>query len=370
MGTELPLTVSSATTLRDTMTDFSISVVLPNLNHGMFLGRALEALLSQSVAPVEIIVIDDASTDDSLLIIKQIAARHPSIKLLENSRTLGVINSLKRGLELARGTCVYFAAADDWVIPGFFALAKRMLGQHSNAGLFCGDAVLIDGERNRICGHRPIVQPFYHADVATSEDASRLLRYMDNWMLTGSTIIRRDALIFAGGLDETLGSFADGYLLRKVALQRGFCYAPKIVAAWRIFSTSVSSRTSLDPAKAVEFLATIPPRIASDPVFPPWYAKTFSNRWKFSVARAATVASPPNYAMVDLILAGSKLDMKMLKVIRLSLVYSPAIERLAALTWLSIRLRPYPLWRLVATKLSRWFRPDAVPNLVAPERMR
>lgn len=346
-----------------TMASSSISVILPNFNHGRFLSCALEALLTQSVAPAEIIVIDDASTDDSVPIIKQIATRHRSITLLQNPHTFGVIKSLNRGIEHARGSYLYFAAADDWVVPGFFALATRMLEEHSEAGLFCGDAILVDGESNRICGYRPIVRPFYQLGFATAEDTKRLLRHFDNWMLTGSTVIRRDALLPAGGLDESLGSFADGYLLRRIALQKGFCYAPRIVAAWRIFPDSVSRQTSRDPARAIEFLATVPPRIAADPVFPDWYAKAFSDRWKFSVARVAMDARPGSYAIVNAIMSDSKFDIAMLRLIRLLLTPIPAIERCAILTFLTFRLHPYPLWRLVITALTRWLRPDPPENL-------
>src|SRR5262245_42051285 len=98
----------------------SISVILPNFNHGKFVGAALRALLSQSRAPAEIIFIDDASTDDSLSVIREIAATNPCIRVIENATNLGVVRSQQRGLEIATGDFIYLAAADDWVMPGFF----------------------------------------------------------------------------------------------------------------------------------------------------------------------------------------------------------------------------------------------------------
>src|SRR5947209_10692137 len=258
------------------MSDSSgISVVLPNFNHSKFVGSALSALLAQSPAPAEVIVIDDASSDDSVAIIRSIASSHSSIRLLANPRNLGVIRTQKRGLEVASGRYVYLAAADDWVIPGFFELAVRMLVHHPQVGLFCGDAVLIEGESGRRRGYRPVVRPFYRARAADPDEARGLLRRFDNWILTGSTIFRRDAMELAGGLDESCGSFADGYLLRKIAVTRGFCYAPRLVAGWRIFSSSVSRQTALDVDKAREILQTIPVKISNDPAFPPWYACLF-----------------------------------------------------------------------------------------------
>ena len=88
----------------------TLSVVLPNYNHAKFIGRALAALLGQERAADEIIVIDDGSTDDSVAVIERIAATAPAIRLLRNPNNVGVIPTLQRGLEAARGKYVYFAA--------------------------------------------------------------------------------------------------------------------------------------------------------------------------------------------------------------------------------------------------------------------
>jgi glycosyltransferase involved in cell wall biosynthesis len=335
-------------------TSSGISVVLPSFNHGKFVGSALHALLAQSPAPVEIIVIDDASSDDSLAIIQAIAARHPCVRLLLNPRNIGTIPTEKRGLELVSGRYVYLAAADDWVMPGFFSLALRMLEMNPHTGLFCGDTVLVEGESGRPRGYRPVVRPFYRPRAAGPEEARRLLRRFDNWILTGGTILRRDALEAAGGLDESCGSFADGYLLRKIAVTRGFCYAPQLVAGWRIFSGSVSRQTALDVEKAREILWTVPAKLAGDPVFPAWYAGLFRKRWQFAAARLAAQATPINHAVLDSMAIDSPFDRATLKLLRRALGSFPSLERLATLIWLTIRVRPYPLSGLIGSALSRW----------------
>lgn len=331
-----------------------ISVILPNFNHGKFVGAALRALLSQSPAPAEIIVIDDASTDDSIEVIRAIAATNPSIRVLENATNLGVIGSQKRGLEIATGDFIYLAAADDWVMPGFFALALRMLETYPHAGLFCGDTILVDGENGRLRGYRPAVKPFYRAGAANGEQTLALLRHSDNWILTGATVIRRQALDSAGGLDESCDTFADGFAVRKIALMRGFCYAPRLVAGWRIFSDSASRQTAFDSIRAAHMLHTIPEKIASDPVFPPWYARAFRSRWRFAVSRLAVEATPINYAVLDAMAVESSLDARVLKRIRALLARAAWLERQVTLAWLALRLRPYPLSRLIASRLSRW----------------
>lgn len=200
----------------------TLSVVLPNYNHAKLIGRALRALTSQERAADEIIVVDDASTDDSVGVIERFAASAPNVTLLRNAHNLGVIPTLERGLRATRGNYIYFAAADDFVLPGFFETAVRRLDAHNELALFCGEAVLVDGRTNRPFAVRPAVWPRMNAGRVEPARVRRLLRTTDNWILTGSSLFRRECVIWAGGLDERLGPFADGMLGRKLALKFGF----------------------------------------------------------------------------------------------------------------------------------------------------
>src|SRR5262245_32569347 len=210
----------------------SLSVVLPNYNHADYLPRALDALLAQELPADEIIVVDDCSGDASREIVTRYAAKHPSIRLIANEKNLGVIPVLSRGLNEARGQYIYFGAADDFVLPGFFAAAVTMLQAHLPAGLVFGDAVFVDGQGGRPFGARPPVRPRLSPGFIGPSAVAGLLRRNDNFVVTGAAVFRRDGVVSAGGFDEQLSSFADGYLVRKIALMRGFCYAPKTVLTW------------------------------------------------------------------------------------------------------------------------------------------
>ncbi len=329
----------------------TLSVVLPNYNHGRLIARALEELLAQSPPPDEIIVIDDASTDDSIAVIERFAARSPSIRCLANEVNRGVIATLARGLAAAQGQFVYFAAADDWVMPGFFALALAALAAHPGLGLFCAEAVLVDGSTGTVLGYRPAVRPLPKSGAVTPEQARSLLRRTDNWILTGSSVFRREAVIAAGGFDPTVGSFADGLMARKIALARGFYFAPHVAAAWAIFSDSVSRTTALDPAHAQAALATVPRWLAADPVFPPWYPRLFQDRWRFASARLALLARPPNRPL--LLDMGGMTAIDRAVIGGISALSTGRLARSVMLGWLWLRLRPTTLIGLARTTLAR-----------------
>src|SRR5882762_3451884 len=115
----------------------SLSVILPNYNHGKLLPVAVEAILNQSAQPTEIIIIDDGSTDNSVEVIKGLASRSSIIKLHQNERNRGVSYTVARGIDLSSGDYVFFPAADDEILPGFFEKSLGLLAQYPQAGLSC-----------------------------------------------------------------------------------------------------------------------------------------------------------------------------------------------------------------------------------------
>jgi len=337
-----------------------LSVILPNFQHGHVIGRALDALLTQERTPDEIVVVDDASTDGSAAVIRDAASRAGAIRLLVNETNRGAIATLKRGLEQARGGYIYFAAADDWVMPDFFSRAFEMLEVNPKAGLFCGDAILVDALSNRPVGVRPPVMPIARAGYVDPASARRLLARSDNWILTGSAIFRRSAIDAAGGLDEALGTFADGFLARKIALMFGFCYAPQAVAAWCVHPKGLSRAVALDAERASRVLVQVTSKIAADGVFPRWYEQRFADRWRFASARLALQANPRNDGVVMAMGARSALDRTVLGFA--SRLPGRAVTSFVMLAWLWLRLRPYRLVDLLRTAaLRRW---GAARNLV------
>jgi glycosyltransferase involved in cell wall biosynthesis len=327
----------------------TLSVVLPNYNHAKFIGRALAALLAQERPADEIIVIDDGSTDDSFSIIEQYAAKRPSIKVLRNPHNIGTIPTLERGLREARGKYVYFAAADDFVLPGFFELAVPRLEASADLGLVCGETVLIDGRNNRPFGVRPAVRPRMRAGRVAAERVRELLRSTDNWIHTGSTIFRRDFAISSGGFDARLGPTADSFLARKVALKCGFFFEPTLVAAWVVFADSVSRRTALDTQQTSYILNAVPAVIAADAAFPEWYADVFRDRWRFATCRLALQADPIDRQLILTMGARSAAERALLA--RIMALPSRRLVRFVMLARLWYVFRPVTLSALMRTML-------------------
>jgi glycosyltransferase involved in cell wall biosynthesis len=180
-------------------TQSTLSVIMPNYNHARFLPYALEAILGQTRPADEIIVIDDASQDDSLSVIERYRGRHARFQLVRNTQNLGVVRNLNRGIELAGGDYVYCAAADDIAHPGLLARGLALLAEHPQAALYSARCHIIDAEgRNR--GVLPSPLPILTPGFIPPTDVRRKLIEDDGWFNGASTIWRRQCL--SGGCPQ------------------------------------------------------------------------------------------------------------------------------------------------------------------------
>ena len=219
------------------MNQGTLSVIISNYNHAHYITEALEAILTQSCRPLEVIIIDDGSTDDSVEVIQGIALRDPIVHLYLNEQNQGIWYSANRGLSLAIGEYVYFAAADDRICPGFFEKSMGLLTQYPQAGL-CSALLQLMGGHGEDKGwiKSPVISqtPCF---LTPNEVLSTLNR--DGFWVTGqTTILRRNAVLHdAEGFISELSFFADIFMDLNVALRYGACFIPEVLATWRVLDT-------------------------------------------------------------------------------------------------------------------------------------
>ena len=100
-----------------------LSIVVPvyNMAEGNKLRYCLESLIHQTIADYEIIAVDDASTDDSLLILKEYESKYPwKFKVIQSHENMRQGGARNRGIEAACGTWIGFVDSDDWVAPDMY----------------------------------------------------------------------------------------------------------------------------------------------------------------------------------------------------------------------------------------------------------
>jgi glycosyltransferase involved in cell wall biosynthesis len=263
-----------------------LTVVLPNFNHARFLRYALDALMGQTRPADELIIIDDASTDDSVSVIKPYMKRHPNMCLVRNEKNQGVVRNMNDGLVLARGTLVFFAAADDVVYPRLLEAAAGLLDSYPQAALFSGRSDLIDIEGRRT-GTLPTPIPLSCPGFLDPVAVSRHLLQDDGWFMGNCTIYRRESLIAVNGFSEELGAFTDGYVSRLLALKHGACFSPEILGAWRRAEGGLAWSQSASLEATSELISIAESKMIAANVFSSKYVGRWKRRHMFGVRRFA-----------------------------------------------------------------------------------
>ncbi|MBQ9064825.1 MAG: glycosyltransferase family 2 protein [Blautia sp.] len=103
-----------------------ISVVIPIHNAEKYIKQALHSILKQQNIGLEVICVDDCSTDDTLRILRRYAAKYPNVHILKNSTNLYAGASRNRGIEAARGNYIHFLDSDDYVVPDSYEKIYRI----------------------------------------------------------------------------------------------------------------------------------------------------------------------------------------------------------------------------------------------------
>jgi len=219
----------------------SISVIIPNFNHGHYLDDCLEALLNQSQKPLEIIVVDDASTDDSRDIIKKIAVRNPEIRLIQNSVNIGPLSSVNKAIKIARGEYICFQSADDLVMPGFFEKTVALLNQNITAAQCVAIPGFFSNKNTQIYSYVDSLPLGKYPIYIDPKKYIEFQRYKCFNLWGHSSVFRRSIFLGDDGFDVSLKWHADWFIYNVLALKHGICYVPEVLAAFRISDNSYSN---------------------------------------------------------------------------------------------------------------------------------
>jgi glycosyltransferase involved in cell wall biosynthesis len=110
-----------------------VSICVPAYNTARWIVRAVESALSQTYRSLEVVVVDDASTDGTLERVREL--HDPRIRLYSNSRNLGHSGNWNRSLSLARGRLIKFLCADDVLYPDCLEAMVSLFTTHPSIGL-------------------------------------------------------------------------------------------------------------------------------------------------------------------------------------------------------------------------------------------
>lgn len=218
----------------------TISVIIPNYNNELYLDMCLESVLAQSHKDLEIIIIDDCSTDNSQQIIKKIGENNQNIKAVYNPENIGVADCRHMGIMLSTGVFVSTLDSDDIYLRSdklekeFATMLTCMRAGRSNAIVFSG-IVLLDAQ----------------GEVMSRPQGNVSQGFLLNEIVRRTCMIPRDFLftkeqyVNAGGFDSTIPIYEDWDLKIRLAKNNQFYYSGIEGIGYRRHGTGLSSVSPL-----------------------------------------------------------------------------------------------------------------------------
>jgi glycosyltransferase involved in cell wall biosynthesis len=249
-----------------------VSIVIPVFNQSRFLAEAIASALAQTIDPVEVLVVDDGSTDDSAAVV----AQFPSVRLIRQENQ-GLASARNTGWRAARGRYLVFLDADDRLRPRALAANLDRFASEPDCGFVYGGHQLIDGQG------RPIDLP--RADDLGLDGYEGLLR--GNAVAMHATVMyQRELVEEAGGFDAALPACEDYDLMLRVARRHRVGFSPEIIADYRRQGDNMSDDVPLMLATALRVLRRQRAHVAGQPRRQAAFVEGV-RRWKGHYAREA-----------------------------------------------------------------------------------
>lgn len=231
----------------DLMKNSTVSVVIPNYNHAHFLENAVRSYLTQTHQPLEIIVVDDGSTDNSIEVAEKLIQTASHIRLVRLPRNLGVNKAIAEGLKLARGDYVIFTAADDTVEKKFLEKSLKILKENPQAGFSFSDPTELIHDNGKVVHYS-----LQLSDISTYFSPEQLCRILKKYSFTfpsNSVLFNRELLIKSGGFIADLDFGADWMACFVAAFRYGVCYVPENLTVAMTRKDSLSGEGLRDASK-------------------------------------------------------------------------------------------------------------------------
>jgi glycosyltransferase involved in cell wall biosynthesis len=173
-----------------------LSVTITNYNYGKLIGRAIESVLQQSFEDFELLVSDNASTDESLGVIRDYAEQDSRIRVIARPENVGLARNLSRTTAEARGEFCVHLDADDWVLDrDAFKLQLEVLQRHDRASAVYSPVVLCDE-----AGRRVVISPHDKDRLDPGEVA--VISAMKAYIVNSGPMFRMSAYRDFGGYNE------------------------------------------------------------------------------------------------------------------------------------------------------------------------
>ncbi len=222
-----------------------VSIVIPVYNGEKSLSRAIDSVLSQQTNfSYEVIIVNDASTDETQSIINQYCKEHEKIKSIVNRENIGVNESRNKAINQSQGDFVAFLDADDAWFPSKIEQQVQVFENNKNISLCFSDFSIFDINNDFICNNfqywkyfRKMINTSKH--VQTCKNIFSVV-IKENVIGTSSVMVRKSELLKTDLFKSELGYSQDWDLWLRLAVNNSFAFINEPLMKYYMLPTSIT----------------------------------------------------------------------------------------------------------------------------------
>lgn len=234
-----------------------ISIIVASYNYGRYLRENLESLLNQTYKNIEVIVVDDGSTDESLDIINEYVKKDSRFKLIthENHANLGLNESLKKAISFCNGEYIAFCESDDFFKENHIEEKVKYIKKYSDADVIVSDFIPFGNDAKSVEGYltsKGLLGLYKHLKSIKKPKNIFFETYLNCWVFpTFSIVMVKKEVLTKCNLDAPSRCGTDVWLWRQLMLKYKTGYVDKKMTYYRrsgeaLITADIDEKTYID----------------------------------------------------------------------------------------------------------------------------
>jgi glycosyltransferase involved in cell wall biosynthesis len=205
-----------------------ISVTIPVFNRAHLVGHTIESVLVQSFQDFDLLVVDDASTDNTVAVVQDYARHDERIAFQINPKNLGLTRNWNKCLDLAAGPLVQILLSDDIIDADYLQLVSDVFEEHPGLGFVAASCRYINSEGAVMHPGKAVAPQLYHAG-----DEAVLALLVGGFPHVSSIVMRRDCYLELGKYNEQIWHGPDVEMDARLAAHFDFYHFGAVHTSFR-----------------------------------------------------------------------------------------------------------------------------------------
>ncbi|RZU00791.1 glycosyltransferase family 2 protein [Rivibacter subsaxonicus] len=224
----------------------SIDVVVPCYNYGAFLRECVESVLSQSVSDLRVLIIDDASQDNTPDVAQELARADRRVTFVRHPKNAGHIATYNEGIDWCAAQLSMLLSADDYLLPGALGRAIDVFDRHPRLGLVFGNSKVLTANGRLTDQRCSALEGTGAATEVIGADQFIRLSKATNIVPTPTAVTSTEMVKGSGGYLASLPHTADMEMWWRLAVLGGVGFVHDFQAVYRRHDLNMSTAYSQD----------------------------------------------------------------------------------------------------------------------------